>query len=78
METTTQERKPKKPRLEMDLESMERIENWVDQWRLMEEHWTTNNLNRHLQLEQAQAYFREIKKEIKMAYENCRTYADAE
>ena len=74
----TQERQNEKAKLEMNLESMEKIEDRIHQWMLLEEHWTANNLNRHEQLDIAKQYFGTIIQEIKQAYKTCPAYAGAE
>ena len=66
----------KEPTLEMRLASMEKIEDRVQQWMILEEHWTTNNLNRHEQLDIAKQYFKTIMAEIKQAYHTCPSYSE--
>jgi len=64
-----------KPKLEMKLESMEKIEDRVGQWLILEEHWTENNLDRHDQLERAKTLYKEIITEIRQAYQTCPNYS---
>jgi hypothetical protein len=73
---TEQTQTTKKPNLEMNLESMEKIEDRVQQWMLLEEHWTQHNLNRHEQLNIAKQYFQTIIQEIKQAYKTCPSYSE--
>jgi hypothetical protein len=74
MPQTNQEQKPT---LEIRLESMKKIDDRVNQWMIMEEHWATNNLNRRQQVDLAQQLFTEIKAEIAQAYHTCPSYCDA-
>lgn len=67
----------KKPKLEMDLESMESIEERVHDWMIMDEHWTQYNLDRRQQLENAQRIFKQIISEIHAAYKTCPAYSEA-
>ncbi len=75
---TEEERTNAKPKLQMRLESMEKIEDRVQQWMLLDEHWTRNNLNRYQQLDYAKKLFEEITKEIREAYQACPAYCGAE
>jgi len=75
MQNQTGQTKPKKPTLEIELESMEKIEDRTKQWMLLEEHWTQNNLNRGMQLDYAKSFFKEIMQEIKQAYKTCPAYS---
>ena len=67
-----------KPSLELKLESMEKIEDQVQQWMMLEEHWTQHNLDRREQLDIAKKYFANIMQEITNAYKACPTYAGSE
>lgn len=73
----TQTTQGKKPTLEIELDSMKKIDDRVSQWMIMEEHWAKNNLNRRQQVDMAQQLFAEIKAEIKQAYSACPSYCDA-
>jgi hypothetical protein len=68
--------KQKERRLEMSLESMEKIEDRVGQWMILDEHWTRYNLNRREQLGHAERLFKEIKAEIRTAYKACPDYSE--
>lgn len=75
MQQTTTPETEKKAKLEMTLESMEKIEDRVGQWMILEEHWTEHNLNRTEQLSHAKRFYREIQEEIRRAYLTCSSYA---
>lgn len=65
----------KKARLEMNLEDMRGIEDLAGQWMILEEHWTTNSLDRRQQLDYARNIFKEIKAKIEAAYKTCPAYS---
>jgi hypothetical protein len=69
------ESEQKKPTLEMSLSEMEAIEDGVQQWLILEEHWTQNNLSRHQQLEYARALHKGIIDRIREAYKHCPNYS---
>ena len=71
METTKEQ---KKPRLEMSLDGMKRIEDQLGQWMLLEEHCMQNSLDRKYQLDNAREIFKGIKAEITAAYSTCPSY----
>lgn len=75
MQTQTEQRKPV---VRISLESMERLDDQVDQWMLLEEHWTQYNLCRRQQLDHARSLFESIKAEIRKAYKTCPAYSGAE
>ena len=64
-----QRKEQKKPTLEITLEGIERIEDQVQQWMILDEHYTRNNLDRRLQLDYAQQYCKGILAEIRKACE---------
>ena len=75
MQTQIEKQEEKKPTIKISLESMEKIDEQVSQWMMLEEHWTKYNLNRREQLEHATRIFQVIKEEIKRAYQNCPGYS---
>ena len=62
--------------IELSLRSMETIEDRVNQWMIIEEHWTEYNLNRRIQLDYAKQLCTEIRAEIRAAYKNCPHYSE--
>ncbi len=66
----------KKPRLEMNLEDMKGIEDEIGQWMILEEHWTTNSLDRRQQLDYAKQIYTRLKAKIANAYSTCPAYSE--
>jgi len=54
---------------------MKSIEDKVQQWITLDEHWTQYNLSRYQQRDNAKKLFEEIMQEIKSAY-NSSVYAE--
>lgn len=69
------EQTQKKPRLEMSLASMRKIEDLIGQWMILEEHCAQNNLDRKYQLDHAKQTYKNIQAEIQEAYRTCPDYS---
>jgi hypothetical protein len=72
METQTKEQ----TELRVSGERMAKIEDLANQWMTMEEHWTSNNMNRYQQLEQAIYLHAAIKREFRKIQEENPNYAE--
>lgn len=64
---TTQTATEKKPALEVIIDGIKIIEDMADQWMMLEEHWTTNNLDRRQQLDYATQFYKVMKTVIETA-----------
>jgi hypothetical protein len=73
---TTQTTRTEQPRqmLRVDPENLGRIEELIQQWQILDEHFTRHNLNRHEQLEESQRIYKRLQAELKRAYSKPEEY----